>query len=117
MSSYATSSSVVGSTRFWRIRAPVLPDSWWKRTVFGDVALYSLTGTFTSPKLIAPDQIARAISGLYSEHLHCSSFDRSLAGNSSVAGEPRHHRRWQRFSRHDRLWLRAPRGGWVNVTL
>ena len=46
-----------------RIRAPVLLESWWKRTVFGEVALYSLTGTLTSPKLIAPDQIARAIYG------------------------------------------------------
>jgi hypothetical protein len=29
------------------------------------VALYSLTGTLTRPKLIAPLQIARAISRLY----------------------------------------------------
>ena len=61
MSSKATSSPVDGSTRFWRMRAPVLLESWWKRTVLGEVALYSLTGTLTSPKLIAPDQIARAI--------------------------------------------------------
>ena len=47
------------------MRAPVLADSWWKRTVFGEVALYSLTGTLTSPKLIAPLQIARAIPPLY----------------------------------------------------
>ena len=62
MSSKATSSPVDGSTRFWRIRAPVLLESWWKRTVLGEVALYSFTGTLTSPKLIAPVQIARAIS-------------------------------------------------------
>src|SRR5947199_7595886 len=43
------------------MRTPVLLESWWKRTVFGEVAEYSLTGTLTSPKLIAPDQIARAI--------------------------------------------------------
>src|ERR1700739_930778 len=61
MSSYATSSSVVGSTRFCLIRAPVLLEIWWKRTDFGEVALYSFTGTLTSPKLIAPLQIARAI--------------------------------------------------------
>ncbi len=61
MSSKATSSPVEGSTRFWRIRAPVLADSWWKRTVLGEVALYSLTGTLTRPKLIAPLQIARGI--------------------------------------------------------
>ena len=43
------------------MRAPVSRESWWKRTDFGEVALYSFTGTLTSPKLIAPDQIARAI--------------------------------------------------------
>jgi hypothetical protein len=43
------------------MRAPVLAESWLKRTVFGCVAVYSFTGTLTSPKLIAPDQIARAI--------------------------------------------------------
>src|SRR6201985_2578725 len=80
MSSYGTSSSVVGSTRFWRMRAPVFPDSWWKRTDLGEVALYSLTGTLTSPKLIAPDQIARAIQALYSERAVRSRRDRSLAG-------------------------------------
>jgi hypothetical protein len=42
-----------------------LPLSWWKRTVFCEVAEYIFTGTLTSPKLIAPDQIARAITGLY----------------------------------------------------
>jgi hypothetical protein len=43
------------------MRTPVLLESWWKRTDFGDVAEYSFTGTLTSPKLIAPDQIARGI--------------------------------------------------------
>jgi hypothetical protein len=32
-----------------------------KLTFFRDTALYSLTGTFSSPKLIDPVQIARAI--------------------------------------------------------
>src|SRR4051795_10045528 len=35
--------------------------SWWKRTVFLRAALYSFTGMFTRPKLIAPLQIARAM--------------------------------------------------------
>src|SRR5947209_18077620 len=47
------------------MRAPVLPESWWKRTVFCWVAEYILTGTLTSPKLIAPDQIARAMLSVY----------------------------------------------------
>src|SRR2546421_12544897 len=79
MSSKATSSPVAGSTRFCLIRAPVLLESWWKRTVLGEVALYSLTGTLTSPKLIAPDQIARAIQALYSEHAVRSRHERGLA--------------------------------------
>src|ERR1700759_5649470 len=64
------------------MRAPVFPESWWKRTVLGEVALYSLTGTLTSPKLIAPDQIARAIQALYSERAVRSRRERSLAGPS-----------------------------------
>src|SRR5438045_1533775 len=64
------------------MRAPVLLESWWKRTVFGDVALYSLTGTLTNPKLIAPDQIARAIHALYSERAVRSSNERAFAGRS-----------------------------------
>jgi hypothetical protein len=32
--------------------------SWWKRTSLLDVAVTSLTGTFTSPKLTDPLQIA-----------------------------------------------------------
>src|SRR5437763_3561497 len=67
------------------MRAPVLLDSWWKRTVLGEVALNSLTGTLTSPKLIAPDQIARAISVLYSAHGVSARYDRRLAGNLSPA--------------------------------
>jgi hypothetical protein len=35
-----------------------------KRTVFFDTALYSFTGTFTSPKLIAPLQIDLGIRSL-----------------------------------------------------
>src|SRR5579859_4910671 len=84
MSSKGTSSPVEASTRFCLMRAPVLAESWWKRTALGEVAVYSFTGTLTSPKLIAPDQIARAMSGLYSEHGVLSSYDGVLARKSSV---------------------------------
>src|SRR5438270_5376065 len=57
MSSKATSSPVSAETRFWRTRALDLASSWWKRTSLGDTALTSLTGTFTSPKLMAPPQM------------------------------------------------------------
>src|ERR1700722_14250514 len=79
MSSNATSSPVDGSTRFCLIRAPVLDDNWWKRTVLGDVAEYILTGTLTRPKLIAPLQIARAMVGLYSEPGVSARAERRLA--------------------------------------
>src|SRR5690242_21939150 len=73
------------------MRAPVLLESWWKRTDLGEVALYSLTGTLTSPKLIAPDQIARAIRALYSERAVRSRRERSLARDSGAIshGMPR----------------------------
>src|ERR1700735_5681499 len=79
MSSNATSSPVEPSTRFCLIRAPVLDDSWWNRTVLGDVAEYILTGTLTRPKLIAPLQIARAMHRLYSEPTLWASRDGCLA--------------------------------------
>src|ERR1700733_1929582 len=79
MSSNATSSPVDPSTRFCLIRLPVLDDSWWKRTVLGDVAEYILTGTLTKPKLIAPLQIARAIRPLYSGRPASARPDRRLA--------------------------------------
>ena len=47
------------------MRAPVSSSSWLNRTVFLLTALYSFTGTFTSPKLIAPLQIARAMAVYY----------------------------------------------------
>src|SRR5205809_7845147 len=43
------------------MRTPLFPDSWWKRTALRSSALYSLTGTVTIPKLIAPVHIARGI--------------------------------------------------------
>src|SRR5215210_6793642 len=43
------------------MRLPVSPLSWWKRTVLRDTAEYSLTGTLTRPKEIAPLQIDRGM--------------------------------------------------------
>src|SRR5581483_1706707 len=43
------------------MRAPVPSSSWLNRTSFGETALNSFTGTLTSPKLIAPLQIARGM--------------------------------------------------------
>src|ERR1044072_2862357 len=39
------------------MRTPVSLLSWWKRTDLRDTAEYSLTGTVTSPKEMAPVQI------------------------------------------------------------
>src|ERR1700733_5550124 len=47
------------------MRTPVLLESWWKRTVLRLTALYSLTGTVTRPKLIAPVQIERGMAIYY----------------------------------------------------
>ena len=43
------------------MRDPSDACSWLKRTSFFDTALKSFTGTLTSPKLMAPFQIARGI--------------------------------------------------------
>src|SRR6185503_4891407 len=61
MSSKETSSPVCESVRFCAIRWPVFPLSWWNRTVFLLTAEYSFTGTFTSPKEIAPLHIERGM--------------------------------------------------------
>src|SRR5215207_165446 len=65
MSSYWTSSLVDESTRFCAIRWPVLPLSWWNRTVLRLTAEYSFTGTFTSPNEIAPLHIDLGIGPLW----------------------------------------------------
>ena len=44
------------------MRTPSLSWSWWKRTLLRETALYSFTGTLTSPKLMAPLQIDLGIS-------------------------------------------------------
>src|SRR6266508_466445 len=51
------------------MRAPVPSSSWLNRTSLGDTALNSFTGTLTSPKLIAPLQMALGI-GLVSHLSH-----------------------------------------------
>src|SRR5581483_9771976 len=45
------------------MRAPVLSCNWWKCTSLCCTAEWSFTGTLTSPRLMEPDQIARAMSG------------------------------------------------------
>jgi RNA polymerase sigma factor (sigma-70 family) len=49
----------------------------------GEVAEYSFTGTLTSPKLIAPDQIARAIARLYTR---TAQIGKALSGVLPRAG-------------------------------
>src|SRR5688500_8732078 len=44
------------------MRAPVPSSSWLNRTSLGETALNSFTGTLTSPKLMAPLQMALGIS-------------------------------------------------------
>src|SRR3954447_1494127 len=65
MSSARTSRPDFSDTFLFRTRAPDFLSSWWKCTSWSRTALYALTGTFTNPKLIAPDQIALAMLGTY----------------------------------------------------
>src|SRR5256885_17223658 len=44
------------------MRAPAPSSSWLNRTSLGDTALNSFTGTLTSPKLMAPLQMALGMS-------------------------------------------------------
>src|SRR5947209_20174104 len=66
------------------MRTPVLLESWWNRTDFGEVAEYSLIGTLTNPKLIAPDQIARGIAPLYSASRKSATAERGLAASATA---------------------------------
>src|SRR4051794_17467110 len=61
MSSYGTSLPSASATRLWRMREPSLSRSSRKLTFLRETALYSFTGTFKSPKLIDPLQIALGI--------------------------------------------------------
>src|SRR5215213_2568754 len=65
------------------MRTPSFACSWWKRTVFGDVALYSLIGTLTSPKLIAPLQIARGMGRFYYPRAATATRERGLASSNT----------------------------------
>ena len=62
MSAKSTSSPVRSLTRLLRTRSEVPRSNWWKWIVWSSVALNSPTGMDTSPKLMDPVQIARAIS-------------------------------------------------------
>src|SRR5690606_15798397 len=64
MSAKSISSPVRSLTRLLRTRSEVPRSNWWKWIVWSSVALNSPTGIDTSPKLIEPVQIARAIPGL-----------------------------------------------------
>src|SRR5215218_6257801 len=61
MSSYGTSSPSASATRLCRTREPSFSRSSRKLTFLRETALYSLTGTLSSPKLIDPLQIALGI--------------------------------------------------------
>src|SRR3954470_8308143 len=61
MSSYGTSLPSASATRLCRMREPSLSRSSRKLTFLRETALYSFTGTFKSPKLIDPLQIALGI--------------------------------------------------------
>src|SRR3979490_1182874 len=65
MCSIGTSSPSLEQTPFCWIRAPSLSCSWWNRTSFWDVAVKSLIGTLTRPKLMAPLQMALGIIETY----------------------------------------------------
>ena len=61
ISSYGTSRSSALQNRFIRIRAPSFAWSMWNRTSFWVTAVKSFTGTFTSPNVSAPLQMALGI--------------------------------------------------------
>src|SRR3954464_9566671 len=93
MSSYSTSFPVSSATRLLRMRSPVPSWNWWKEMSLDSVALYSFTGTFTSPKLIVPLQIARAIPGLYPLARASQPVEGDCAGNGHVERvDTRRHR-------------------------
>src|ERR1700761_6671269 len=68
------------------MRTPVFPLSWWKRTFLRLIALYSLTGTVTKPKLIAPVQIERGIVRSVTSYLRAQT---ALQGRARSARLPR----------------------------
>src|SRR6266576_1040449 len=74
------------------MRAPVPSSSWLKRTSLGETALNSFTGTLTSPKLMAPLQIALGM--VLASHLshdlpRVDVFPLSLVGRVAQDPHPR----------------------------
>src|SRR5688572_14407915 len=63
MASAGTSSPSAADTFLYLMRAPVRLSSWLKLTFLRDTAAYSLIGMLTSPKLMAPLQMALGIRG------------------------------------------------------
>ena len=61
MASAGTSSPSAADTFLYLMRAPVRESSWLKLTLLRDTAAYSLIGMLTSPKLMAPLQMALGI--------------------------------------------------------
>src|SRR5215212_9089543 len=109
-SSYGTSSPVATETRFCLMRDLDLPSSWWKRTSLEDVALNTFTGTFTSPKLMAPLQMGLGTSRWYvgrSLLVHWAAVHRWLF-SSATGREGNGHA--QSRSHHRRAHLRRARG-------
>ena len=64
MSSASTSRPDFSDTLRLRMRDPDFLSSWWKWTSWSRTAVYAFTGTLTSPKLIEPDQMGRAMSAV-----------------------------------------------------
>src|SRR5690349_2906567 len=62
MSRYSTTSPSTSHTRLYLMRPLSLACTWWNLMSWSSVALYTLTGTFTSPKEIEPFQIERMLS-------------------------------------------------------
>lgn len=59
MSRYSTTSPSTSHTRWYRMRPLSLACTWWNLMSWSWVALYTLTGTFTSPNAMEPFQMER----------------------------------------------------------
>src|SRR5947208_16164285 len=62
MSRYSTTSPSTSQTRLYRMRPLSLACTWWNLMSWSWVALYTLTGTLTSPNEIEPFQMERMLS-------------------------------------------------------
>src|SRR5262245_2943246 len=87
MSSLSSLRCVFSETFSYRTRAPDFLSSWWNRTSCSRTAVYAFTGTFTNPKLIDPDHIARAMAAPYPVLARSSHLERrSVMWEPSRAG-------------------------------